>query len=254
MPCPARAFDHRAPASHQPYTPRVTGNMLIVTQVAPYVDGPAGVHGTLAQATTGLSELADLAGLSPVHVPDVRDVSPDVLAASRVLALFTIGETPWSDEQKAAVHAAWRDGNLRILGVHSATDASHTWPEYGVMLGARFDGHPWTQPFAIDVVDDAHPATAHLGEQWDWTDEVYLFRDLRPDARRAPPPARRRGGPLGAGRPGARVRLPPGLVRRGRPGAQLLHRPGPLPAGVGAARLPAPPGRRTRLAGGQRVA
>jgi uncharacterized protein len=161
----------------------VTGNMLIVTQVAPYVDGPAGVHGTLAQATTGLSELADLAGLSPVHVPDVRDVSPDVLAAARVLALFTIGETPWSDEQKAAVHAAWRDGHLRILGVHSATDASHTWPEYGAMLGGRFDGHPWTQPFAIDVVDDAHPATAHLGGQWDWTDEVYLFRDLRPDAR-----------------------------------------------------------------------
>jgi uncharacterized protein len=157
--------------------------MLIVTQVAPYVDGPAGVHGTLAQATTGLSELADLAGLSPVHVPDVRDVSPDVLAAARVVALFTIGETPWSDEQKVAVHTAWRAGHLRILGVHSATDASHTWPEYGAMLGARFDGHPWTTQFAIDVVDDGHPATAHLGEQWDWTDEVYLFADLRPDAR-----------------------------------------------------------------------
>jgi len=169
--------------SHQPYTPRVTANMLIVTQVAPYVDGPAGVHGTLAQATTGLSELADLAGLSPVHVPDVRDVSPDVLAAARVVALFTIGETPWSDEQKAAVHTAWCEGHLRILGVHSATDASHTWPEYGAMLGARFDGHPWTKQFAIDVVDDGHPATAHLGEQWDWTDEVYLFADLRPDAR-----------------------------------------------------------------------
>ena len=39
--------------------------MLIVTQVAPYVDGPAGVHGVLAQAATGLSELADMAGLTP---------------------------------------------------------------------------------------------------------------------------------------------------------------------------------------------
>ena len=66
--------------------------------------------------------------------------------------------------------------------MHSATDASHTWPEYGDIIGARFDGHPWTQDFAIDVVDPAHPATAHLGEQWDWRDEVYLFRDLRPDA------------------------------------------------------------------------
>jgi hypothetical protein len=100
-----------------------------------------------------------------------------------VLALFTIGETPWSPEQKEAAYSAWSAGRLRVLGVHSATDASHTWPEYGSMLGARFDGHPWTQDFAIDVVDAGHPATAHIGEQWDWHDEVYLFRDLRPDAR-----------------------------------------------------------------------
>jgi type 1 glutamine amidotransferase len=157
--------------------------MLIVTQVAPYTDGPAGVHGTLAQATIGLSELAGLTGLSPTVVADVRDVSPDQLAAARVLALFTIGETPWSDRQKEAAVSSWRNGQLRVLGVHSATDASHTWPEYGDIVGARFDGHPWTQDFAIDVVDPTHPSTAHLGEQWDWRDEVYLFRDLRPDAR-----------------------------------------------------------------------
>jgi uncharacterized protein len=157
--------------------------MLIVTQVAPYVDGPAGVHGTLPQAVTALSQLADLAGLAPVPVPDVRDVSPDVLASAAVLALFTIGETPWSAAQKDAAYAAWQAGRLRVLGVHSATDASHTWPEYGSVLGARFDGHPWTQDFAVDVVDPDHPSTAHLGAQLRWHDEVYLFRDLRPDAR-----------------------------------------------------------------------
>jgi uncharacterized protein len=156
--------------------------MLIVTQVAPYTDGPAGVHGVLGQAATGLSELAGLGGLIPTVVTDVAEVSPDDLASARVLALFTIGETPWSAAQKAAVHAAWRSGHLRILGVHSATDANHGWPEYGSMLGARFDGHPWTQDFAIEVVDGDHPATAHLGVCWQWHDEVYLFADLRPDA------------------------------------------------------------------------
>ena len=116
-------------------------------------------------------------------VSDVSDVSPGALAAARVLALFTIGETPWSEQQKKAAHDSWRSGALRILGVHSATDANHGWPEYGSMLGARFDGHPWTQDFLIDVVDTQHPATAHLGTQWSWRDEVYLFADLRPDAR-----------------------------------------------------------------------
>jgi type 1 glutamine amidotransferase len=161
----------------------MAADMLIVTQVAPYVDSPAGVHGTLAQALVGLSQLADMAGLHPVAVSDVRDVTPEHVEAARVLALFTIGETPWSPELKEAIFSSWRDGRLGLLGVHSATDASHTWPEYGAMLGARFDGHPWTQQFAIDVVDEDHPATAHIGQQWDWTDEVYLFKDLRPDAR-----------------------------------------------------------------------
>lgn len=161
----------------------VHDEMLIVTQVAPYVDGPAGVHGVLSQAATGLSELARMSGLTPIVVTDVGDVSPDRLAAARVLALFNIGETPWSPAQKVAAEQAWRDGTLRLLGVHSATDASHTWPEYGDMLGARFDGHPWTQEFDIDVVDADHPATAHLGARWEWHDEVYLFTALRPDAR-----------------------------------------------------------------------
>jgi hypothetical protein len=157
--------------------------MLIVTQVSPYVDGPAGVHGTLPQATTALTELAELSGLMPVPVADVRDVAPDAVAAAAVLALFTIGETPWSTEQKEAALEAWRTGSLRVLGIHSATDASHTWPEYGTVLGARFDGHPWTQDFTVDIVDGAHPSTAHLGPELAWHDEVYLFRDLRPDAR-----------------------------------------------------------------------
>jgi type 1 glutamine amidotransferase len=112
----------------------------------------------------------------------VRDLSPDQLAGSSVLALFTIGETPFSPDQRRAMLDSWRAGGLRVLGVHSATDACHTWDDYGPLIGARFDGHPWTQSFAIDVVDPTHPATAHLGQRWDWRDEIYLFRDLRPDA------------------------------------------------------------------------
>jgi type 1 glutamine amidotransferase len=49
-------------------------------------------------------------------------------------------------------------------------------------VGARFDGHPWTQTFTADVLDPVHPACAHLGSEWTWHDEVYQFRDLRPDA------------------------------------------------------------------------
>jgi type 1 glutamine amidotransferase len=137
----------------------------------------------LGQATTALVQLAESAGLSPLVVDDVRDLSPHQLSAPGVLALFTIGETPFTPAQRTALVEAWQSGQVGVLGIHSATDACHSWPEYGDVIGARFDGHPWTQSFAIDVVDQEHPSTAHLGPQWQWRDEIYLFRALRPDAR-----------------------------------------------------------------------
>ncbi|HMD46981.1 MAG TPA: ThuA domain-containing protein [Acidimicrobiales bacterium] len=158
------------------------GQMLVVTEVAPYTTGPAGVHGVLGQAATALGELAAMCDLEPVRVPAVADLSPDDLA-SGVLALFTIGETPFSAAQRQAMTEGWAAGRLSVLGVHSATDACHTWPEYGQLLGARFDGHPWTQSFRVEVVDRRHPATESLPADWSWHDEVYLFKDLRPDAR-----------------------------------------------------------------------
>jgi type 1 glutamine amidotransferase len=157
--------------------------LFIVTDVSPYPHGPAGVHGVLPQAAVALSELAGLASLEAVRVTAVPEVEPDALAGGGVLALFTIGETPWSDAQRAAITEGVRSGRLGLLGVHAATDACLSWEEYGSLVGARFDGHPWTVDFDIDVVDATHPSTRHLGAVWHWHDEVYLFRDLRPDAR-----------------------------------------------------------------------
>jgi type 1 glutamine amidotransferase len=157
--------------------------LLFVTQVAPYQDGPAGVHGVLNQAAVGLAQIAEMHGLLAQRVDDVRQISAADVSDARAIALFTIGETPWSHDQRAALLEQLRAGSLAVIAIHSATDACHTWPEYGNVVGARFNGHPWTQDFAIDVVDSTHPATAHLGDTWTWHDEVYQFRDLRPDAR-----------------------------------------------------------------------
>ncbi len=159
-----------------------TPSLLYVTQVAPYRHGPAGVHGVLDQSATAIAELAESAGLSFRQVPDVRNLDPAALAAARVVALFTIGETPWSTDQRAALLAGVRSGRTSMVAVHSATDACYGWDEYSSLVGARFDGHPWTQWCTLEVSDPAHPAVAHLGPSWRWHDEVYRFRDLRPDA------------------------------------------------------------------------
>lgn len=155
--------------------------LLFVSQVAPYRDGPAGVHGVLDQAAVGVAQVAELHGLTSVRVADVRTLSDERLGAARALALFTIGETPWSDTQRRTILDRWRAGDLAVVAIHSATDACYGWDGYGRLVGARFDGHPWTRTVDL-VVETAHPATEHLGDRWHWHDEVYQFRDLRPDA------------------------------------------------------------------------
>jgi type 1 glutamine amidotransferase len=160
----------------------VASSLLYVTQVAPYSHGPAGVHGVLDQSATAMAQLAESAGLESIRVADVRTLDPAVLAAARVVTLFTIGETPWSEEQRSVLMEGLRSGRTSVVAVHSATDSCYGWDEYGQVVGARFDGHPWTQWCTLDVLDPGHPALAHLGDSWRWHDEVYQFRDLRPDA------------------------------------------------------------------------
>jgi len=179
----------------------VTDRLLFVTQVAPYATGPAGVHGVLDQAAVGVAQVAELHGLAPQRVDDVRRLDPADINGARALALFTIGETPWSNDQRTAILERVRAGTLTVLSIHSATDSCYGWDDYGRLVGARFDGHPWTQTFTADVLDAAHPACAHLGDAWTWHDEVYQFRDLRDDAQVL---LRVRDGELDLSAPGAR--------------------------------------------------
>jgi len=158
-------------------------SLLYVTQVAPYRDGPAGAHSVLEQSATAVAELADHAGLRFERAVDVRQLDPDALGRAAVVALFTIGETPWSAEQRAALLTNLRAGRTAVVAIHSATDSCYSWADYGAIVGARFNGHPWTQTVTLDVVEPDHPALRHLGPTWSWHDEVYQFRDLRPDAR-----------------------------------------------------------------------
>jgi type 1 glutamine amidotransferase len=170
----------------------MSGRLVYVTDVSPYADVTgtrplreriAGAHGVLGQSAIAVAEMARAASLEFVHVPTVAEMAPGTLDDATVLALFTIGETPWSAADRASIAWRLRAGELNILGLHSASDSCAGWDEFGTLLGARFDGHPWTQRFAVDVVDAAHPATSHLPAGWQFLDELYLFRDLRDDAR-----------------------------------------------------------------------
>jgi type 1 glutamine amidotransferase len=145
-----------------------------------------------------MAEVAGLAGLEFRQVDDVDGLDVADLGSARAVALFTIGETPWSDRQRSALAAGVRAGRTALVGLHSATDSCAAWDEYGRLVGARFDGHPWTDRVGLEVMEPGHPALRHLGRTWRWYDEIYRLRDLRSDARVLLRVAEDAGGPPAA--------------------------------------------------------
>jgi type 1 glutamine amidotransferase len=166
----------------------MSGLLLYVSDVSPYrsPDGHytvAGVHQSLGSAARAFEEISLLCGLEYCEVVRARDATAELLAQARVLVLFTIGETPWSVEQRRLIEERVASGDLGLVGVHAATDSAYEWPAFGDLIGARFDGHPVTGELPIHVVDRDHPATAHLPNPWRFKEELYLFRALSHDAR-----------------------------------------------------------------------
>ena len=89
---------------------------------------------------------------------------------------LTTGELPLTDAQKAAV-LAFVSGGKGFIGAHSASDTLYDWPEDGMLVGAYFREHPWTQNATVVVEDASHPATAGLDARFNLTEEFYTFRE-----------------------------------------------------------------------------
>ncbi len=94
---------------------------------------------------------------------------------------YTTGELDMDEEQKAALLSFVRDEGKGFIGGHSAADTFYKWPEYGDMIGAYFDLHPWHKVVKINVEDRNFPATKHLPPSIELNDEIYQFKDWSRD-------------------------------------------------------------------------
>ncbi|HRE51471.1 MAG TPA: ThuA domain-containing protein [Flavitalea sp.] len=70
-----------------------------------------------------------------------------------------------------------------FVGIHAATDAEYQWGWYSRLVGANFESHPEIQEAVLQVVDNNHPSTKHLPDQWKRTDEWYNFKNLNKDVK-----------------------------------------------------------------------
>ena len=94
---------------------------------------------------------------------------------NNVDAIFFMGhrDVPLDEAQKGELLSFVRDEGKGFVAAHVGLTAFESWPEFGELLGARFDGHPVVGPGTVINEDPAFPATKHFPATFDFTDEFY---------------------------------------------------------------------------------
>ncbi|MEU4419584.1 ThuA domain-containing protein [Actinoplanes sp. NPDC024001] len=132
-------------------------------------------HDSIAAGTQAVRELGAANGFTVTATED-----PAVFTAAglspyeTVIFLNTTGDVLNAAQQTA--FEGWIRSGRGFVGVHAAADTEYDWPFYGELVGAWFASHPAIQPANVKVEDRAHPATAHLPQVWNRTDEWYDYR------------------------------------------------------------------------------
>ena len=138
-------------------------------------------HESIPTSIEVLKQVAARSGkLEITATEDVSLLTPAKLRDFDAVFFYTTGELPISDTQKADLLEFIRSGK-GFGGVHSATDTFYNWPEYGDLIGAYFNGHPWVQPVRLKVTAPDFPAVADLAPEFTIKDEIYQFRNFHPE-------------------------------------------------------------------------
>jgi uncharacterized protein len=188
------------PASNFKWLRRTTFLAVLVSVASMFVvlplraeDRPASIlyfthsagyrHEVIPASRDVLQRIGATAGFEITASEDVAVFTAKNLRRYGAVMFFTTGELPMSDAQQVAfmdfIHAGGG-----FLGVHSATETFHQWPEYQKLIGGYFDQHPWHQAVVVEVADRADPLVAFLGESIAVTDEIYQIRDFDVDGSR----------------------------------------------------------------------
>lgn len=131
-------------------------------------------HGSIDAARDVLRTLAP-GDFTITASEDLALISAERLREFDAVFFYTSGELALNETQKRDLLNYVRNGG-GFAGAHSATDTFYSWPEYGELIGAYFDGHPWVQKVNIDIEDPDHPITRGLGNSFELVEEVYQHR------------------------------------------------------------------------------
>jgi type 1 glutamine amidotransferase len=95
---------------------------------------------------------------------------------------FGVREIDLSAEQRSDLLSFIGDDGKGFVAAHAAITAFFSWPEFGEMLGGRFDEHPWGITDGTVIIDDpVFPAMRGLPLRSVFHDELYQIKDFSRD-------------------------------------------------------------------------
>jgi hypothetical protein len=86
---------------------------------------------------------------------------------ANVDAIFFLGhrEVALTDDQKADLLSFVRDDGKGFVATHTATTAFLSWPEFGELIGGRYDGHPWGSAPGFALTDEFYQTKEYSREK-----------------------------------------------------------------------------------------
>lgn len=98
-------------------------------------------------------------------------------------AIFYMGhrDVPLDAKQKEELLSFVKDEGKGFVAAHVALTSLETWPEFGDLIGARFDGHPITGAGTVINEDPAFPAVKHFPASFPFNDEFYQPKEYSRD-------------------------------------------------------------------------
>lgn len=133
-------------------------------------------HDSIATAREALLMLGASNGFTVTATEDLSAINASNLQNFDVVMFAnTSGELPLASDQQNALIAFVNNGQ-GFVGTHSATDTLYGWPEYGRLVGAYFNDHPWTQQGRV-LVENASHSAAGVRDGFALEEEFYTFRE-----------------------------------------------------------------------------
>lgn len=161
--------------------------ILFVTQSKGFKHGSVNrQERQLAPSEIALTELGEKTGLFTVHCTQEceQDFTKANLQNYDIVAFYTTGNLPIAQEDLDYFFNDWLvQAGHGVLGFHSAADTFHNYEPYFTMIGGTFIGHPWGSGSTVTLVshDPEHPCAKPFGNEFVIKDEIYMYRNWKPE-------------------------------------------------------------------------